>query len=1243
MGIVLSLEEKKIIDNFCSLSDMHVTDDRFNDSKIRESLIQTMTINIIASYLGSSPNNYKKAVELYKEGEDHIVLFAVGLATASLIGYLQSANNDVDVDEFPEFGYVGLIESIQGAILLNMGIIEDFENIEDLLCNGLNVEIRDIDAESYFSSELFRDDIEVLNQSLTADIDDGYNVEIKNALKSDGDICGAMDKYMKDLKAVYNLAFREGFGTKPYYGVLFDKSSFYTIENNSQGKDSFTATKISNGRLTLAKLADRLYRRASKEVSFSTKRQFDYDEIFASSLPVYYPLKILEYTMGRESTLNITTNRYKASAYSTSWESYAENYVFPNLQEVLIRGYYKAFEKVLKSKRKIKADFVSQDFMLTVGNYTDFLNEYLTVEVYTSIEKYISRLVDSMKCLYILTSYPYLANQIVGINIRLSAKIGSTNFTDESSMQVELFRDLIATNKNEDFNSVINITDGRTSDSGNKISVNIYEYQFNANPLIAKAEPLFGYTVQQLNQKKGVGCNWGNILIGESREGKELYASANSDVSLQNNFIHNIYAGSRSGKGVMTMNILANAIVAGKPVFYLDRKPDMANMLYGLSGGKQFIVNGGDYSPSYDLGGYFNETSGEALKTWRVSKSWLESNPKILDLFNVASADYYSVLADIVYLRAFMFTLGICYIRGKLSGSSLRDEVFNGNNGIVVVVDELTNFQGSIASLLASLEESNKFTNKALNIGSVEEVLKKKKEIENKIEVANLKKAEAKKDSAILTQENEIAKLQGELNNLFDEQAIYASTFFNKIVTSYNLLMNSKNALFKNNESNYSDIFVLGQNLERGYYCSSLTSANKGTLSPIFFPLKSDRSGYYSSYNGADIIRSFLEEFDEKDWFLGRNPAYKYGGCEEDTSISDYLNDSNWDYVGTHSCEQIRGIDKSASFKHTLFKSYLVLNNNLENDPPKNRGENEEYQYVAQCADRVDSIANCELWDTVRLKHIRKCDRDKVTPDNKLYNHLEEGIGFRGLIKETLLTTKEGKDEVNNLDDYIVKSLAKSGDIADFVASKMGYPDGWQSLIFDLSPKGLFSFEDMLNAVAYPEKYTLESRFPLYAQLGLLDSIAGNSIQGISGVETPESSMPTKTILERFSNESFESSEPQVTNDEIDNMFRNGNENEYVEPTPNIAINRYADVFYGDENNFDKSNQGYFEDDINNESYSEGNNKGNNDGYNDGYTKGYDDACRSFANFYIDTSGLSFPNRQEAFDFIYNYLKSKEA
>lgn len=1102
MSVNLSTEELGSLKELYNLNNIKFTDARYNNTVARENIINNISRLLIAASLDKSLYVPKEADEVQRiidnKTDSKAVVFGESVAIALLMGYLQSLNNDRAIEETPEFGYKGLDEAFQTAVLTYMNEFSNPANADRLLECGLGIKIRECSEAEYFKNEYYHQDIATLSKILTADIDDGYNKKMKETLGSIDDIVTSMDSYMEDLKATYTLLLEDGFGIQPYVGVLSDTDGFLTIAD-----DSNEATIIKKGELTLKKLSNRLYSRISDSVRVSDSRQFDYADIFKSDVPVYFPWKMVEYVMGRESTLNLNKNIYKSSVYSVSWESYSENYVYPNLREVLLRGVYKAFEKVLLDSNKIEVEFVSPEFVLT--DYKEFVLDYLSdTDIYNSVFKYVSKIVASLKCCYILTKYPYLANKIAAINLRVTCESKSKSFSTDTKVARELFGDLIASNNKEEFFPPIDLTRGRASATNVAISINIFEYQYDINPMLSHAEPLFGYTIQKQNQKRGRTSNWDNILIGEEVSGKELYASKTSDIKLQNNFIHNIIAGSRSGKGVMTMNILASALVSGKPVFYLDRKPDMASMMYELSGGTQFIVNGGLVNSEFDIYNHFDESTGDAMTPWKKTVSYLNANPKILELFDVSNTGYQSVLGDYIYFRAFMFCMGICVLRTKLAGKNdkLRNEVFNGNDGVVIVIDELTGFQTSMGRLFSTI--SSTLVQKALVMDDVDKILDKKADLEAKIRVAQTKITESDKESVKIQQEAEIRKLQHQIDGLIDVQSLYAGTLFAKIRDSFVTLQSQKVAGFKNKEFSYSDIFVLGQFLDANYYASSLTSKTKGSLSPVFFPLTSTKEDYYAAYKGADIIRSFLEELGQSDWFLGRNPDYNYGGKSENPDAKRVTDiDGNWDYVGTHSCNEIRGID-SASFNHVLFKPYLVLNTHLENDPPTVLSSDLRYQYVTQCANRVNETAGgIDLWETVRLKHIRSDVKPDVTKDNPRYDCLEEGVGFKGLVQETLLTTSG--DNISDIDDYIKRILGKSGDIANYVAKEMGYTS-WQELIFDLSPEGLFSFDDIVNAVINKPLYTKESRLPLYAKLGTLEN------------NEPTSSSQRESFDDRFGN-----------------------------------------------------------------------------------------------------------------------------
>ena len=316
---------------------------------------------------------------------------------------------------------------------------------------------------------------------------------------------------------------------------------------------------------------------------------------------------------------------------------------------------------------------------------------------------------------------------------------------------------------------------------------------------------------------------------------------------------------------------------------------------------------------------------------------------------------------------------------------------------------------------------------------------------------------------------------------MIDEGAVYAATFYKKLKESYNELRTQKLAGFKNKEYLYSDIFVLGQQLDYSYFASTRTESNKGSISEVFFPLTSNKQGFYALYNNADIIRSFLEELQEEDWFLGRNKGFYYADKATDPRVEQVTDgDGNWEYIKhSHTQNQISGRD-NASFSSVLFKPYLVLNDNAESFTDKSG----KYQYVAQCAKRVDDDANASIWKDVRIKHLTPEAKDRYSEENRMEDCLDEGVGFKGLVKYTLQARGE---DVTDIDSVIAENLALSGDLANKIAKKMGNYDSWLDLIMDMSPEGMFSFTDMYNAFKGSSDYNLEVRLPLYAKLGLLN------------------------------------------------------------------------------------------------------------------------------------------------------------
>ena len=1099
MSFKLNMDEINKLNNMISLGSVKLSDARFT-IELRNKIIEQFQYQLIADCKGLdlSDKECKGKIKSIIKSPDKDDLearflrtFSKGFSTAILMGFLQSFKSDRKIDgDSPEFGYTGLDETLTAIRNIEMSEFADVTKTASLIQSGLLVNLREVSVEEYFEKGIYHNDIDLLTNISLANIDDGYNIDMLDAIAKKDDIKLEINTFMTDLTSIYNYVFEDGFGIHPYAGVLVNENEFAIIDDSNKG----VILKKSKG--IMRNFANRISSKLNGSISFSNSRQFDYDEIYSSNTIVFFPYKILEYSCGRESSLNLNKYIYLPNANSSSWDAYFKDYVYENLKSILIRGYYKAIELVLMKSNKIDGSFTSDSFCSDVDDYLDYLDDIYFGDLAQSVKTYISKLVNSMKCIFILTQFDYLAGTIASLGLRLTDSNSTNCFLGTVKDTTDLFKNLVGDNENEEFFSPFNLSEGRLSSDGKNLSVSIYDFKYDINPLLAKAEPLFGYVIQKQNQRKNVRATWGNILIGESISRKELYSKSGGDICLQDHFIHNIYAGSRSGKGVMTMNILASAIAAGKPIFYLDRKPDMASMLYRLSGGNMFVVNGGLINPSYDIYHDFDEHTGSAMSYWRETVKYLETHDAIRNLIS-PDLQYNGRYGDLIYLRAFMFCFGLTLLRGKLKGSNLEDErteYLNGDGGIVVIVDELTSAQEILKGLWGTGESP--FFKAAKAVPETSKIMEERKTIDNEIEVLNIEIQEASgsKNKASKTKklQNKIEELQRKKEKMVNEDSLYAKTFFDKMRETYEDFVGAKNACFKNFEYKYSDIFVLGQQLGQNYFDS-------GSIDPVtFFPRLASKEDYKAEYKNADFIRTFLELMGEQDWFIGRNEAIysNYGDKSYNAQARKFIDDEgNWEYIKDKlSAKAI--IQAPKDIHSVLFKSYLVLNGKDEENPEnikyieKDDGTKEAvpsdpiFQYTCQCRERTNENAGgSDLWADVRVKHLTEDAKAVYSESNPCYNCLEDGIGFKGLVRETLKTTGADID-----DEGIQRILSKSEKAANYVAVKMGF-DNWQDLIFDLSPNGLFSPRDMVKAVMQPQDYSIESRLPLYSQLGALDNL----------------------------------------------------------------------------------------------------------------------------------------------------------
>ena len=103
----------------------------------------------------------------------------------------------------------------------------------------------------------------------------------------------------------------------------------------------------------------------------------------------------------------------------------------------------------------------------------------------------------------------------------------------------------------------------------------VLEHILVFNMAAFNGRPLFAYEAVQSLLSRGRRPSLRNMILGQDTSGKILTIN----LDRQNACIILVGAGQRSGKGVLTLNMLGTILSEGSPLIYLDGKPDMSEVL----------------------------------------------------------------------------------------------------------------------------------------------------------------------------------------------------------------------------------------------------------------------------------------------------------------------------------------------------------------------------------------------------------------------------------------------------------------------------------------------------------------------------------------------------------------------------------------------------------------------------------------------------------------------------------------
>ncbi len=219
------------------------------------------------------------------------------------------------------------------------------------------------------------------------------------------------------------------------------------------------------------------------------------------------------------------------------------------------------------------------------------------------------------------------------------------------------------------------------------------------------AEALFSYQAYDDLIKVGKKPSLQNTVVGRNLDGsKNIFNLRSNDTRLTA-----MFAGSGSGKGVMTLGILSSVVANKVPFIYLDYKPDMAEMLWNIE--KDFKARG------------ITRTDGSECRILAIDAKadMTECSPVRGHRFGENLPDYMSeipstVFAVLPYLKLMQLYYLLADTRKNIINSKSGNLADYGGFMTYAIFDELQqNAIDNLSNLTSTLDGFEKAAKKAKN------------------------------------------------------------------------------------------------------------------------------------------------------------------------------------------------------------------------------------------------------------------------------------------------------------------------------------------------------------------------------------------------------------------------------------------------------------------------------------------------------------------------------------------------
>lgn len=700
-----------------------------------------------------------------------------------------------------------------------------------------------------------------------------------------------------------------------------------------------------------------MYRNIAKYISIEVcqGRCFDINKIVNNSGKIFYfPEKMLEFAYGRRLTTeanNSDNKPYYYSSHRSSWNDYYNN----ELKPYLINLFKAILVKILERDNCYSLEFFNE------GTPEDKDLEFQRVR------ETISRLLDSLSFCIVVSDWQFVRDKPVSMKLRI------TDLGTFPARTGDFLRPFIDSYLNGMTGSI-----GYDAMPDAMIQNGVIEYSHCFDALLSSAEPLFAFKALDSLKASAVDSrrvlSFDNIILGID-ESDNILTSADPRIRMGTNLCHFITAGTRSGKGVMTFNIMASAIASKKPIFYLDNKPDMSCMMRLLSDDTCFVVNGQIVDTRADTRGLFSDSSLEIA-------NWNKNIPDyLLKLRGVTPTDLsqsaYTKFAPMFYLRALMFIMTIFSLKLKTVNNPEIYDNLGGDDGIFVVFDEYTIFN--------AVENCTSLFSEGKGLGG------KCKGTQIEVKYANQIKAEG------------AGKTVAEADQVLPIN-LYANRYLSDFTESVTSVSAMTVAGIKNKETQISDIYILGQSLDYKSGMPKLIKESAGT-----------------GMNGCSCFMDFLLALPSDAMFGYNSAKSNYMGAKiSGTKASVRLTETarNFCYLPEFNQSVLSAVqtaDTKFSNSALYFKPFLILN-----EIDKSR---QDYgPFMGQL------LSNLSSWglnvDEVKLRNSGEDGdwRDEIG----FLNYLASA----GVSKDELVDTLGKSAKIAN---YMLKRIGYPGDWREFI------------------------------------------------------------------------------------------------------------------------------------------------------------------------------------------------------------------